>query len=80
MAKNITGNNQYLKEFNQAIVLELIRQHKRLSRKELSVLTGLSPTACGSITRALIKDGFLHYIFFIIKSISDNIFKLSYAV
>ncbi|HZK25927.1 MAG TPA: ROK family transcriptional regulator [Thermoclostridium sp.] len=60
MAKNITGNNQYLKEFNQAIVLELIRQHKRLSRKELSVLTGLSPTACGSITRALIKDGFLH--------------------
>lgn len=60
MAKNITGNNQYLKEFNQAVVLELIRQHKRLSRKELSVLTGLSPTACGSITRTLIKDGFLY--------------------
>ena len=57
MAKNITGNNQYLKEFNQAVVLDLIRHHKRLSRKELSVLTGL-PTACGSITRTLIKDGF----------------------
>jgi len=60
MAKKITGNNQYLKELNKAAVLDLIRQNKRLSRKELSDLTGLSPTACGSITRELIKDGFLH--------------------
>ena len=29
-------------------------------RKELSDLTGLSPTACGSITRQLIQDGFLY--------------------
>ena len=58
--KNVTGNNQYLKELNQAAVLALIRQKERLSRKELSDLTGLSPTACGSITRQLIQDGFLH--------------------
>lgn len=60
MIKNKTGNNQYLKELNQAAVLDLIRQKGRLSRKELSDLTGLSPTACGSITRQLIQDGFLH--------------------
>ena len=60
MKKNTPGNNQYLKELNQASVMELIRLHERLSRKELSDLTGLSPTACGSITRQLIQDGFLH--------------------
>jgi N-acetylglucosamine repressor len=60
MIKNLTGNNQYLKELNQAAIMDLIRQKGRLSRKELSDLTGLSPTACGSITRQLIKDGFLH--------------------
>lgn len=60
MAKNVTGNNQYLKELNQAAVMSLIRQKGRLSRKELSDLTGLSPTTCGSITRQLIKDGFLY--------------------
>ena len=60
MAKKITGNNQYLKELNKAAVLDLIRQKKTLSRKELADLTGLSPTACGSITRELIKDGFLY--------------------
>lgn len=60
MKKKITGNNQYLKELNKATVLDLIRQNKKLSRKELADLTGLSPTACGSITRELIKDGFLY--------------------
>lgn len=60
MKRKVTGNNQYLKELNKATVLDLIRQHRKLSRKELADLTGLSPTACGSITRELIKDGFLH--------------------
>lgn len=60
MTENFTGNNQYLKELNQAAVMDLIRRNGRLSRKELSDLTGLSPTACGSITRQLIQDGFLH--------------------
>lgn len=60
MVKSVAGNNQYLKELNQAAVMALIRQKERLSRKELSDLTGLSPTACGSITRQLIQDGFLH--------------------
>lgn len=60
MTKKITGNNQYLKELNKAAVLDLIRKNRRLSRKELADLTGLSPTACGSITRELIKDGFLY--------------------
>jgi len=60
MTGKITGNNQYLKELNKAAVLDLIRRNKRLSRKELADLTGLSPTACGCITRELIKDGYLH--------------------
>ncbi len=62
MTKKRTGNNQYLKELNQAAIMALIRMHEKLSRKELSDLTGLSPTACGSITRQLIEDGFLHEI------------------
>ncbi|HEY8500587.1 MAG TPA: ROK family transcriptional regulator [Clostridia bacterium] len=60
MFDKLTGNNRYLKELNQAAVMELIRINGKLSRKELSDLTGLSPTACGSITRKLIHDGFLH--------------------
>jgi len=60
MVNKLTGNNRYLKKLNQASIMELIRINGKLSRKELSNLTGLSPTACGSITRELIEDGFLH--------------------
>lgn len=60
MLNKPAGNNRYLKKLNQASIMELIRINGKLSRKELSELTGLSPTACGSITRKLIYDGFLH--------------------
>jgi len=60
MVNKPTGNNRYLKKLNQASIMELIRINGKLSRKELSDLTGLSPTACGNITRKLIEDGFLH--------------------
>ena len=58
--KRVTGNNRYLKELNQANIMALIRQKERISRKELADLTGLSPTACGIITRQLIQEDFLY--------------------
>jgi len=60
MVNKPAGNNRYLKKLNQASIMELIRINGKLSRKELSDLTGLSRTACGSITRKLMDDGFLH--------------------
>lgn len=53
------GNNQYLKEMNQALVLELVRTGKGASRKALADATGLSPTACGAIVKSLIADEYL---------------------
>jgi hypothetical protein len=47
MTKNKTGNNKFLKRYNQTNLLDLIRIHKSVSRAELSKLTGLSPTAIG---------------------------------
>ena len=57
-----TGNNRFLKEFNQAGVLDLIRLHGAISRAEISSLTGLSPTAAGKIVSALIKKGYIHEV------------------
>ncbi len=57
-----TGNNRFLKEYNQAGVLDLIRLHGTLSRAEISNLTGLSPTAVGKIVSALIEKGYIHEV------------------
>ncbi len=59
MQRDQTGNNQYLKAFNQAHVLDLIRINKAISRTQLSKLTGLSATAIGLITLELIKTRFI---------------------
>lgn len=56
------GNNKFLKEFNQAGVLDLIRLHGTISRAEISNLTGLSPTAAGTIVSALLEKGYIHEV------------------
>lgn len=60
MKKNSTGNNKFLKEFNQAVILDLIRMNKAISKADLAKLTGLSPTAAGMITSSLLEKGYIH--------------------
>lgn len=60
MTENKTGNNKFLKEFNQKTILNLIWSNKALSRADLSQLTGLSPTAIGQIVTNLLEKGYIH--------------------
>jgi len=58
--KTKTGNSKFLKQMNQANILDLIRVHGAISRAELAETTGLSPTAVGVITSGLLKKGYIH--------------------
>ncbi|MCX7841457.1 MAG: ROK family transcriptional regulator [Clostridia bacterium] len=60
MIRQKTGNNSFLKEFNQTAILNLIRTHKALSKADLAKLTGLSPTAVGLIASSLMEKGYIH--------------------
>ena len=62
MTKSRTGNNKFLKAYNEAGILDLIRTGKAQSRADLSKATGLSPTATGAIVSALIEKGYIHEI------------------
>lgn len=55
-----TGNNQFLKQLNQTVILDLIRINKSISKAELSQITGLSPTAAGVIVSGLLEQGYIH--------------------
>lgn len=59
MLNNETGNSKFLKAYNEAGILDLIRRGKALTRADLSKATGLSPTAAGVIVSALIERGYL---------------------
>ncbi len=59
MAKK-TGNSHYLREMNQALLLDLIRVREGISRIALAEATGLSATAIGAIVKGLIDEGFIH--------------------
>lgn len=54
-----TGNNKFLKEFNETSLLELIRINKQISKADLAQLSGLSPTACGIIVTNLLEKGYI---------------------
>ena len=60
MKKNKAGNNSFLKEFNQATILDLVRAHRSISKADLAKKTGLSPTAIGLITTSLIEKGYIY--------------------
>lgn len=60
MAKEIIGNNKYLKKLNKEIVLECIRAQGAMSKMALSLHTGLSPTAMGMIVSNLIEEGYIY--------------------
>ncbi len=59
MKKKKTGNNQFLKKYNQTLILDLIRVNKSISKAELAEVTGLSPTAVGVIVSSLREEGYL---------------------
>lgn len=54
-----TGNNKFLKQFNETSLLELIRTNKQISKADLAQLTGLSPTACGIIVSNLLEKSYI---------------------
>ena len=58
MAK--TGNNRFLREMNQAHVLDIIRTRAGVSRIGLAEATGLSATAVGGIVKSLLEDNYIH--------------------
>ncbi len=62
MTKVRTGNNKFLKAYNEAGILDLIRIEKALSRADLSKATGLSATATGAIVSSLIDKGYIHEV------------------
>ncbi|MDD3840480.1 MAG: ROK family transcriptional regulator [Clostridia bacterium] len=62
MTKNKTGNNKFLKKYNQAQILNMIRVHEEISRSGLSKVTGLSPTAIGGIVSELIEKEYIHEV------------------
>lgn len=59
MKTSKTGNNKFLKQFNETSILELIRAHKQISKADLAQLTGLSPTACGIIVSNLLEKNYI---------------------
>jgi N-acetylglucosamine repressor len=60
MGRKRAGNNKFLKQFNESMILDLIRTHRAISKAELSQITGLSPTAMGLITSSLAEKGYIH--------------------
>jgi len=54
-----TGNNKFLKQFNETSLLELIRTNKQISKADLAQMTGLSPTACGIIVANLLEKNYI---------------------
>ncbi|MBE3580632.1 MAG: ROK family transcriptional regulator [Thermoanaerobacteraceae bacterium] len=59
MKRNEAGNLQHLKKLNRLVVLNTIRQHGSLSRKQLAKLTGLTPAAMTGIVRELVETGYV---------------------
>ncbi len=59
MTRSRTGNSKFLKAYNEAGILDLIRTGKGISRADISKETGLSPTAAGAIVSSLIERGYI---------------------
>jgi N-acetylglucosamine repressor len=52
-------NSEFLKDFNQSLLLDIVRTHRAISKAQLSVLVGLTPTAVGKIADILVAGGYL---------------------
>jgi len=54
-----TGSKQLIREINQTIVLNVVREQGLASRSQIAVATGLSPATVSGITGQLIANGLL---------------------
>ncbi len=58
-AKINTADQAWVRRMNRAIILEVFRTHKTLSRARLATETGLNPSTVSSIIGELIQENFL---------------------
>lgn len=54
-----TGRSELIRDLNRALVLNLVRERRGISRADLARATGLSPSTVTSITASLIDDSLL---------------------
>lgn len=59
MKRHFSGNPQFIKNLNQALILNLVRDYQPIPRNKIAKLTKLSPAAVSNLTESLIKDGYL---------------------
>jgi N-acetylglucosamine repressor len=54
-----TGRRELIRDLNRALVLNLVRERRAISRADLARITGLSPSTVTSITGSLLADELL---------------------
>jgi len=54
-----TGRRELIRDLNQTLVLNLVREQGPISRADLARISGLSASTVTEITAALLRDGFL---------------------
>ena len=59
MNSHFSGNSKFIKNLNQALILNLVREYELISRNEIAKLTKLTPATISNLTNSLIKDGYL---------------------
>ena len=59
MGENRGGNHKLVRIHNRALVLRIIQQNERISRKQISQLTGLTQATITTITNALLDLGLI---------------------
>jgi predicted NBD/HSP70 family sugar kinase len=54
-----TGRRELIRDLNRALVLNLVRERRAISRADIARITGLSPSTVTSITASLLADELL---------------------
>ncbi len=54
-----TGRRELIRDLNRALVLNLVRERRSISRADIARITGLSPSTVTSITASLLADALL---------------------
>ena len=59
MKGHLSGNSHFIKNLNQALILNLVKDYEPICRSEIAKSIKLSPTAVSNLTEGLIKEGYL---------------------
>lgn len=54
-----SGNSKFIKDLNQALILNIVRNQDPISRSEIAKMIKLSPAAVSNLTDKLIKEGYI---------------------